>query len=113
LTTKLTTERLDALGRPWTARRVLHYRRVQVRFLSPLPVGPEFMGMAGPSTQSNARALTPIRHHQQQHRTSTSEGTRFHDLWHTCATLLLSHGADAMTVSDLLGYSTNAITRTI
>jgi integrase len=36
--------------------------------------------------------------------------TRFHDLRHTCATLLLSHGTDAKTVSDLLGHSTIAIT---
>ena len=51
LTTKLTTEQLDDvlpktagfrgnldnLGRVWTARRVLHTRRVPVRFLSHLP----------------------------------------------------------------------------
>lgn len=36
--------------------------------------------------------------------------TRLHDLRHTCATLLLSHGTDAKTVSDLLGHSTIAIT---
>ena len=28
---------LDVVGRVWTARRVLHNRRVQVRFLSHLP----------------------------------------------------------------------------
>jgi integrase len=35
---------------------------------------------------------------------------RFHDLRHTCATLMLSRGTDAKTVSDLLGHSTIAIT---
>jgi integrase len=34
----------------------------------------------------------------------------FHDLRHTCATLMLSRGTDAKTVSDLLGHSTIAIT---
>ncbi len=35
---------------------------------------------------------------------------RFHDLRHTCATLLLSRGVHAKVVSDLLGHSTIAIT---
>jgi integrase len=35
---------------------------------------------------------------------------RFHDLRHTCATLLLSKGVHAKVVSDLLGHSTIAIT---
>jgi integrase len=35
---------------------------------------------------------------------------RFHDLRHTCATLMLSHGTDAKTVSDLLGHANIAIT---
>jgi hypothetical protein len=38
---------LDDSGRVWTARRVLHNRRVQVRFLSHLPLSAEFMRMAG------------------------------------------------------------------
>jgi integrase len=35
---------------------------------------------------------------------------RFHDLRHTCATLMLSHGTDAKTVADLLGHANIAIT---
>jgi integrase len=35
---------------------------------------------------------------------------RFHDLRHTCATLLLSHGTDAKTVADLLGHANITIT---
>ena len=30
---------------------------------------------------------------------------RFHDLWHTCATLLLSQGVHAKIVQDLLGHA--------
>ena len=51
---------LDNLGRPWTLRRVLHNRRVQVRFLSHLPEGPEFTGIAALWPQPISRALTPI-----------------------------------------------------
>ncbi|CAN5910128.1 hypothetical protein BH23ACT11_BH23ACT11_12660 [soil metagenome] len=35
---------------------------------------------------------------------------RFHDLRHTCATLLLSRGVHAKLVQELLGHSTIAIT---
>jgi len=41
------------------------------------------------------------------------EETRFDDLRHTCATLLLARGTDAKMVSDLLGHSTIAITLNI
>ena len=51
---------LDNLGRPWTARRVLQNRRLQVRFLSHLPRNAEFMGIAAPWPQPNVYALTPI-----------------------------------------------------
>jgi hypothetical protein len=42
-TTKLTTERLDVLGRHWTMRCVLHNRRTPARSLSHLPLNLEFM----------------------------------------------------------------------
>jgi integrase len=35
---------------------------------------------------------------------------RFHDLRHTCATLLLSKNVNPKIVSEMLGYSTIAIT---
>jgi integrase len=35
---------------------------------------------------------------------------RFHDLRHTCATLLLSRGVHAKVVQELLGYATIPIT---
>ena len=35
---------------------------------------------------------------------------RFHDLWHTCATLLLSRGVHPKFVQELLGHATIAIT---
>jgi integrase len=37
-------------------------------------------------------------------------GIRFHDLRHTCATLLLTRGVHPKIVQDLLGHSTIAIT---
>ncbi|MBI4856127.1 MAG: site-specific integrase [Acetobacterium woodii] len=38
------------------------------------------------------------------------ENIRFHDLRHTAATLMLYHGADIKTVSDILGHSSITIT---
>jgi integrase len=35
---------------------------------------------------------------------------RFHDLRHTCATILLSRGVHAKLVQELLGYATISIT---
>ena len=35
---------------------------------------------------------------------------RFHDLRHTCATLLLSHNVNSKIVSEMLGHSSVAIT---
>jgi len=49
---------LDIRGRVWTARRVLQNRRVQVRFLSHLPVNAEFMWVAALWLQYNMCALT-------------------------------------------------------
>ena len=39
-----------------------------------------------------------------------SADTRFHDLRHTCATLLLSQGTHPKLVQTLLGYATIAVT---
>jgi integrase len=38
------------------------------------------------------------------------EGLRFHDLRHTCATLLLSRGVHPKFVQELLGHSSIAMT---
>jgi integrase len=39
-----------------------------------------------------------------------SPALRFHDLWHTCATLLLSSNVNPKIVSEMLGHATIAIT---
>ena len=38
------------------------------------------------------------------------ESRRFHDLMHTCATLLLREGINAKVVSEMLGHASIAIT---
>ena len=38
------------------------------------------------------------------------EDLRFHDLRHTCATLLLSEGVNAKVVSEMLGHASITIT---
>jgi integrase len=43
-------------------------------------------------------------------RAGLPEETRFHDLRHTCATLLLSQGTHPKMVQDLLGHATISIT---
>jgi integrase len=43
-------------------------------------------------------------------RTGLPASTRFHDLRHTCATLLLSRNVNPKIVSEMLGHSSVAIT---
>jgi integrase len=43
-------------------------------------------------------------------RAEAREDLRFHDLRHTCATLLLSEGVNAKIVSELLGHASITIT---
>jgi integrase len=43
----------------------------------------------------------------------TPLGTRFHDLPHSCATLLIAQGVPLKTVSDILGHSSIQITADI
>jgi integrase len=43
-------------------------------------------------------------------RAGVREDLRFHDLHHTCATLLLSEGVNAEVVSEMLGHSSITIT---
>ena len=43
-------------------------------------------------------------------RAGLSADTRFHDLRHTCATLLLSHNVNPKIVSEMLGHANIAIT---
>ena len=43
-------------------------------------------------------------------RSGVREDLRFHDLRHTCATLLLSEGVNVKVVSEMLGHASIAIT---
>jgi len=43
-------------------------------------------------------------------RAGLPRSTRFHDLRHTCATLLLSRGVDVVSVQRLLGHASAAMT---
>jgi Phage integrase family len=43
-------------------------------------------------------------------RAGLPRSTRLHDLWHTCATLLLVRGTHPKLVQELLGHSTIAMT---
>jgi integrase len=43
-------------------------------------------------------------------RAGLPHNTRFHDLRHTCATLLLSNGFNVKFIQELLGHATIAIT---
>ena len=50
----------DCTGLSGTQRRDLQNRRLQVRFLSHLPLTLEFMGVTALSPQTNVSALTPL-----------------------------------------------------
>jgi len=70
-------------------------------------------GLVFPSTigtPQDSQNLSRIAFKRVLDKAGLPRETRFHDLRHTCATLLLSHGTDTKTVSDLLGHSTIAIT---
>jgi integrase len=43
-------------------------------------------------------------------RPGVREDLRFHDLRHTCATLLLREGVNVKVVSEMLGHASTAIT---
>jgi integrase len=43
-------------------------------------------------------------------RAGLPKTTRFHDLWHTCATLLLRQGVHAKYVQELLGHADISLT---
>ena len=54
-----------------------------------------------------------LRNHsfkQIKARSGVREGLRFHDLRHTCATLLLKEGVNAKVVSEMLGHASITIT---
>lgn len=56
------------------------------------------------------RSNTPARLQTVLRRAGISRHIRFHDLRHTCATLLLTSGADLGAVQRILGHSTPVLT---
>ncbi len=61
-------------------------------------------GIINPSNLRNRSFAKLLRH------AGLPPGTRFHDLRHTCATLLLSRNVNPKIVSEMLGHATIAIT---
>jgi integrase len=58
----------------------------------------------------NRSSLTRGPYRRLLKRANLPESTRFHDLRHTCATLLLSQGVHPKFVQELLGHATISIT---
>ncbi len=68
-------------------------------------VFPNQAGKTKNATALTARSFKPIFE-----RAGLPEKTRFHDLRHTCATLLLKRGVHPKLVQELLGHKTISIT---
>ncbi len=64
----------------------------------------------GPGEPLDRRDLTSRRFKPLLKRAKLPEKTRFHDLRHTCATLLLTKNVNPKVVSEMLGHATIAIT---
>jgi integrase len=75
------------------------------------PGGLIFAGAAGSIINpSNLRSRSFARLLERAGLSQRSSGVRFHDLRHTCATLLLSRNVNPKIVSEMLGHATIAIT---
>jgi integrase len=92
------------------SRRSITLSHVAIRALNEHPRNGEWV--------FNTRAGTSMSVHNLHNRlwkplwkcTALSQSTRFHDLRHTCATLLLSKGVHPKLVQELLGHSSIEIT---
>jgi integrase len=71
--------------------------------------GPVFTSQVG--TAQDPQNLSNVAFKRVLRKAGLPEETRFHDLRHTCATLLLSHGTDAKTVRGCEGLHINTVKR--
>ena len=101
--------------------RVVHKNAYRPRRAPRAPAGGNRPGgtfVAGERSLFATEAGTPLNRHNLGSRSfkpllrraCLSEKTRFHDLRHTCATLLLGKGVHPKIVQELLGHATIAIT---
>ena len=96
---------------PTTVRRLRQHRQNQLG--ERLALGPDYAdhdlvfatSLGTPINPSNLR-----RTWLQIQRAARIEGLRFHDLRHTCATLMLQQGTHPKIVSERLGHASIAIT---
>jgi integrase len=101
---KLTARAVEALKRHKAAQNV---ERLRLGTLWQ-DHGHVFLGHAGQSMRAWSLTGGPVL--RLLKRAGLPENTRFHDLRHTCATLLLGRGVHPKIVQELLGHATISIT---
>ena len=90
-----------------------HHLRRQLAEVGALGDAYEDWGLIFPGEQGQPLrpwSLTGGPYRRLLERAGLPKGTRFHDLRHTCATLLLCEGVHPKLVQELLGHATIAIT---
>ncbi len=73
-------------------------------------IDPRSSGVSGPNSSSKGGQELVNRSFKSLLTKASLPNIRFHDLRHTCATLLLGKGVHAKFVQELLGHATISIT---